>query len=64
MKPHILTTWLSKCRESRKSALIVFMILRLLIVACLFRQLAHGNYAPILFTSLLVIVTETVNLLF
>lgn len=61
MKPDIFTGFLQKCRESQKSALIVFMVLRLLIIACMFRQLVHGHYSNVLLCmlSLLIISVPT-----
>lgn len=33
-----------KCRKSKRSSLLIFLILRALIVICMFRQLFWGNY--------------------
>lgn len=40
------TKWI--CKESKRSSLIVFIVLRILIIVCMFRQLSRGDYGNVL----------------
>lgn len=55
--------FLRKCRASPRGALAVFMVLRLLIILCMFRQLGHGNYSDVMLCMLSLLILSVPSLL-